>query len=296
MGKLAVISDLHADINHLKEELYFMRDYLESLNVTHLHFAGDVANKVDKALEVVYFFDQKINTTFHWGNHEMADIDKQTNFEDFNDPHFLNFQSKELSDSTVLLGVNGWYDYSFVPDAEEKEYRRKKNLYWYDRFIDRTGSDPQITEYICRRLKETLQTIPDTKKVILSTHFVPKEDFIIQHSEKYERWNQLNAFLGSKEFGAVLDEFANVEQVVFGHTHHRFTKQMLQQTMYHCRPFGYYYEWYLTRSFILKNHLADVFNPLKARTLLKHYSNAFAEYKKRYILNELQEGMVLLDY
>lgn len=67
MGKLAVISDLHADINHLDEELYFIRDYLEKLNVTHVHFAGDVANKVEKTLEVVYFFDQKIDTTFSLG-------------------------------------------------------------------------------------------------------------------------------------------------------------------------------------------------------------------------------------
>ncbi|GMA47918.1 hypothetical protein TMUPMC115_2185 [Tetragenococcus muriaticus PMC-11-5] len=296
MGKLAIISDLHADINQLNEELYVMRDYLQRQNITHLHFAGDVANKVAKALEVVHFFDQKIPTTFHWGNHEMADIQKQQNFEDFNDPHFLNFKTKELSENTLLLGVNGWYDYSFVPFADEKEYRRKKQVYWYDRFIERQGSDSEITTAICDRLKETLQNIPPTKNVILSTHFVPKKAFIIEHGEKYARWNQLNAFLGSKELGAVLDEFPNVKEVVFGHTHHRFFEQELQCTRYHCRPFGYYYEWLLTRSFILSNHLADTFNPLKARTLVKQYGQAFEEYKKYYFLNELEEGMVLLEY
>ncbi|MDN6663366.1 MAG: metallophosphoesterase [Tetragenococcus koreensis] len=296
MGKLAVISDLHADINQFNEELYLIRDYLEKLNVTHVHFAGDVANKVAKTLEVVNFFDQKIPTTFHWGNHEMADIDVESDFEDFNDPHFLNFKTQELTKSTVLFGMNGWYDYSFVPHADEKEYRRKKQVYWYDRFIERQGSDPEITAALCYRLQETLSTVPDTKNIILSSHFVPKETFIIKHSEKYARWNQLNAFLGSKEFGEVLDGFSNVKQVVFGHTHHRFTEQKLQQTMYHCRPFGYYYEWFLTRSFILTNHLAETFNPLKARTIVKRYPQAFNEYKKRYILNELQQGMVLLDY
>lgn len=296
MGKLAVISDLHSDINQLDDELYLMRDYLEKLNVTHVHFAGDVANKVDKVLEVVHFFEQKIPTTFHWGNHEMADIDNQADFEDFGDAHFLNFKTKELARSTVLLGVNGWYDYSFVPNADEKEYRRKKQVYWYDRFIDRKGSDPQITDAICQRLKETLTTIPSTKNVILSTHFVPKETFIIEHNKKYARWNQLNAFLGSKEFGRVLDEFSNVKQVVFGHTHHRFSKQNLHDTMYHCRPFGYYYEWNLTRSFISENDLATTFNPLKARTLVKHYPQEFKEHKRRNIVYELQQGMVLLDY
>ncbi|MDN6640639.1 MAG: metallophosphoesterase [Tetragenococcus sp.] len=296
MGKLAVISDLHADINQFNEELYLIRDYLEKLNVTHVHFAGDVANKVEKTLEIVSFFDQKIPTTFHWGNHEMADIGQQINFEDFNDSRFLNFKSKELTESTVLLGVNGWYDYSFVPQADKKEYRRKKQAYWYDRFIERQGSDPEITAAVCRRLKKTLSNIASTKDIILSTHFVPKEAFIIEHGEKYARWNQLNAFLGSKEFGAVLDEFPNVKQVVFGHTHHRFPAQKLQGTLYHCRPFGYYYEWFLTRSFILTNHLAPNFNPLKARTLVKHYPKAFNEYKQRYILDELQQGMVLLDY
>lgn len=67
MGKLAVISDLHADINHLDEELYFIRDYLEKLNVTHVHFAGDVANKVEKTLEVVYFLIKKNRHDFSLG-------------------------------------------------------------------------------------------------------------------------------------------------------------------------------------------------------------------------------------
>lgn len=296
MGKLAVISDLHSDINQLDEELYLMRDYLEKLKVTHVHFAGDVANKVDKVLDIVRFFEQKIPTTFHWGNHEMADINVQTDFEDFKDSRFLNFKTRELSNSTILLGANGWYDYSFVPNADEKEYRRKKKVYWYDRFIDRKGTDPQITEAICQRLRETLITIPSTKNIILSTHFVPKESFIIKHDKKYARWNQLNAFLGSKEFGEVLDEFSNVKQVIFGHTHHRFLQQNLQGATYHCRPFGYYYEWSLTRSFISENGLATTFNPLKARTLIKHHSHEFKDYKEQHIIKELQKGMVLLDY
>lgn len=46
MGKLAVITDLHADINHLgASELTKLFELLQEYGATRLHFAGDTANK-----------------------------------------------------------------------------------------------------------------------------------------------------------------------------------------------------------------------------------------------------------
>ncbi|MCZ1223521.1 metallophosphoesterase, partial [Enterococcus faecium] len=54
MGKLAIISDLHVDINKFGEsELMQLWQVLQKHKITRLHLAGDTANKVDRCLAVV---------------------------------------------------------------------------------------------------------------------------------------------------------------------------------------------------------------------------------------------------
>lgn len=130
----------------------------------------------------------------------------------------------------------------------------------------------------------------------MATHFVPKEEFIVHHTGKYTRWNHLNAFLGSKEFGETLSGFSNIEQVVFGHTHRRFGEQRIDDVLYHCRPFGYYFEWQLTREFVFENQLADIFNPTKMRGLLRKHQTAFDNYRAVHLLEEFQRGMTVIEY
>lgn len=56
MGKLAIISDLHVDINKFGEsELMQLWQVLQKHKITRLHLAGDTANKVDRCLAVVEF-------------------------------------------------------------------------------------------------------------------------------------------------------------------------------------------------------------------------------------------------
>ena len=128
MGTLAVISDLHVDINQLLDpHLQLIADYLQQNQVTHLHLAGDVANKKQRLLDVVAFFqNRQVPTTFHWGNHEMVDLTEQE-IEAFDDPAFLNFQTYRLSEKTLLLGINGWYDYQYSDLTSEAEILRLKN-------------------------------------------------------------------------------------------------------------------------------------------------------------------------
>ncbi|MDU6524043.1 MAG: metallophosphoesterase, partial [Enterococcus sp.] len=115
MGKLAVITDLHADINHLGTgEFAQLFDLLREQAVTRLHFAGDSANKIQQTLAVNHYFrDQGLPTTFNLGNHEMGNIKGEAMIEHFPDSHFLNLRYLPLNEQIVLLGFNGWYDYGF---------------------------------------------------------------------------------------------------------------------------------------------------------------------------------------
>ena len=297
MGRLAIISDLHMDINHLTP-VHFQQiaDHLKQQQVDHLHLAGDIANKKERALSVIDFFQrQGLSVTFHWGNHEMIDL-AEDEIEGFTHPSFLNFHTYPLSDTHVLLGVNGWYDYQYSDLTNEKDILRLKQLFWYDRMIHRQGTDPAISHEINRRLREVLTTIPTDKQVILSTHFVPQSAFIVRQTGKYARWNHLNAFLGSPDFGAVLADFPQVQDVVFGHTHRRFAPKCIAGAWYHCRPFGYYYEWEMTRRFVKERQLTDSFQPTKIRGLLRQHDDDFAAYKQAHLIEELEQGITYIDY
>lgn len=201
MGNLAIISDLHVDINKFGEpELMQLWQVLQKHKITRLHLAGDTANKVDRCLAVVEFFANKgLSTTFHFGNHELADVPNEQMMDHFPDPHFLNERYIALNEQTVLLGMNGWYDYQF---SELKDYEaivRMKRLYWYDRFIQRGKTDLEVNAEMLAAAKNLLDQLEAKKlEVILSTHFVPKRAFIMYQSAPYERWNKLNAFLGSE--------------------------------------------------------------------------------------------------
>lgn len=298
MTRLAIISDLHVDINGLfASEFSLLAEILQEEKITHLHFAGDLANKVDRAREVVaYFTEAGFVTTFNWGNHEMADL-TEAQIEDFPAPGFLNFKTFPLSESSVLLGYNGWYDYAFAQEVEPEKIPKLKELYWYDRMIQRTGTDPEVDAALLRHLRKVLNQLQKAgKDVILATHFVPQKEFIIyQTAPKLRRWNELNAFLGSAGLGRLLDQYDNISHCVFGHTHRHFPDLTRGKTVYSCRPFGYYFEWQLTKDFVFANQLVAEYAPMKLRGILRRNQAAFDAYKKVHLAEEFRRSMTIIE-
>lgn len=299
MSKLAVISDLHADINHFEEtELNILLETLQEKNITRLHFAGDSANKIEQTLTInAYFRKHGLETTFNLGNHEMGSIAGEEMIEHYPDSHFLNLRYLPLNDSTVLLGLNGWYDYQFSDLQDQEKIASMKRLYWYDRVITRSGDDPTVNHRILQQLDSVLQDLANAQyQVILATHFVPQEQFIVRLEGQYQIWNQLNAFLGSASLGKLLNHYDNISDVVFGHTHRRFDARQINGTRYHCRPLGYYYEWRLTRDFVLKNQLVEEYNPMKLRGVLRTHREDFQAYRLEHLKQEFQQAMTVIAY
>lgn len=299
MGKLAVITDLHADINHLgEEELTQLFELMKEQGVTRLHFGGDTSNKIQHSLAINQFFRSRgLPTTFNLGNHEMGNIKGEQMIEHYPDSHFLNLRYLPLNQQTILLGFNGWYDYGYSELKDPDQIRSIKNIYWFDRIIERFSDDQTVDREILRQLQLVLDDlVKKNYQVILVTHFVPKEEFIVHLNGKYQIWNKLNAFLGSRALGELLDQYKNVQQVVFGHTHRRFADQEINKTIYSCRPLGYYYEWQLTREFVLGNQLAETYIPMKMRSLLNQHQIEFAAYKKEHLIEEFRRGMTVIPY
>lgn len=299
MSKLAIISDLHADINHFEEtELKLLLETLQEEKITRLHFAGDSANKIEQTLAINdYFRKHGLETTFNLGNHEMGSIAGEEMIEHYPDSHFLNLRYLPLNDSTVLLGLNGWYDYQFSDLQDQEKIAAMKRLYWYDRIITRSGDDPTVNQRILGQLDSVLGNLAKEQyQVILATHFVPQDQFIVRLEGQYQMWNQLNAFLGSASLGKLLNRYDNISDVVFGHTHRRFDARQIEGTRYHCRPLGYYYEWRLTRDFVLKNQLVEEYNPMKLRGVLRNHREAFQAYRLEHLKQEFQQAMTVIAY
>ena len=102
--------------------------------------------------------------------------------------------------------------------------------------------------------------------------------------------------MGSEKLGELLDHYDNLEQVVFGHTHRRFDDKKINGTRYSCRPFGYFFEWQLTREFVLENQLVEEYNPMKLRGVLKAHEAQFKEYQKQHLKSEFEQAVTMIDY
>ena len=281
MTRLAVMSDLHIDLNHFETyEIDTLIKCLKDQKVTHLHIAGDISNH--------YFIDTKpflhklskeVKVTSNLGNHDMLDLE-----DDLIDN--LDFQVIDLG-SMTLLAFHGWYDYSYSGEKLDKILKRKKQL-WFDRRLKRLGNDPEICHNGLKRLDDILNDL-DTSKLIVAMHFVPHNRFTMTHE-------RFNAFLGSEQFHKIFVKHS-VKDVVFGHAHRSYGTVTIDGVTYHSRPLGYRREWDLTIDFV-SNH--PELNPTGTWNLSKRYNLVkkrpeFLDYEKKELANEFLSSMTLFD-
>ncbi|MCE2152745.1 metallophosphoesterase [Streptococcus thermophilus] len=284
MTRLAVMSDLHIDLNHFETyEIDTLIKCLKDQKVTHLHIAGDISNH--------YFIDTKpflhklskeVKVTSNLGNHDMLDLE-----DDLIDN--LDFQVIDLG-SMTLLAFHGWYDYSYSGEKLDKILKRKKQL-WFDRRLKRLGNDPEICHNGLKRLDDILNDLY-ISKLIVAMHFVPHNRFTMTH----ERFKPFNAFLGSEQFHKIFVKHS-VKDVVFGHAHRSYGTVTIDGVTYHSRPLGYRREWDLTIDFV-SNH--PELNPTGTWNLSKRYNLVkkrpeFLDYEKKELANEFLSSMTLFD-
>ncbi len=94
--------------------------------------------------------------------------------------------------------------------------------------IQRKGSDKEISQAINERLAETLAHLPQDQEIFLSTHFVLRSVYCAA-DRQVRPLEPPKCVLGSPDFCAVIDQYAIVWAVVFGHTHRRFEKKNLRE-------------------------------------------------------------------
>ena len=247
MVKIAVSSDNHFDLNKvpLTETIEEQAKFLKDQQIDYYLIAGDLFNDFQKTLDYVKQLSAQtdpIHILFIAGNHDMINGVTYEELENGSWPGYLNNQFVDIPDTDYrIIGLNGWYDYTFAvnEDKTEAEFRRWKMAYWIDGLISQPMSDPQRERVVINHLREQLQTAKFAhKKVILMTHFVPNQHFI-HYTDDFRFWNMANAMMGSLKFEKVINEFA-VNSVIFGHIHQRLDPIKIGSTTYYNAAVGYH--------------------------------------------------------
>lgn len=233
MTKIAVVSDLHMDLNHVDVADFLARsaDWLVTQGVQYYVIAGDLFNDFEKTLN----FSEKLQTilgdslrvAFIVGNHDMA---RGVTFDELAQPLsplYLHNRFIDVAGSDLrIVGQNGWYDYSFGDLAKYSiaEIAQWKRAYWFDRQIEQPISDPERMDIVLAETTQQLQQAVDAKKqVMFVTHFVPQKDYLFQGNDDRNLW-MLNAMMGSQRLGDLLER-GQVTDTIFGHLHRQFAPQ-----------------------------------------------------------------------
>lgn len=284
MKKLAIMSDLHIDLNHFGDfEIATLIGVLESEDINWLHIAGDISNHhYASSVPFLEKLSQRFKVTYNLGNHDMLDLTEDHIQE-------TDFKTYDLGEKT-LLAFHGWYDYSFSPEKTAAENLRFKNQFWFDRRLRRPLDDASLTRVICQRLDQLLSE--QTKPVIVAMHFVPHSHFTMTH----DTFKPFNAFLGSQTFHDVFRRH-QVSDVVFGHAHRSYGSVVIDGITYHSRPLGYIREWDLTIDFVNQRpHLnpTGTWNLSKRYHLVKHRED-FKAHLTKHLAKEFRQSMTIFD-
>ncbi|MEX2805691.1 metallophosphoesterase [Streptococcus sp. H31] len=284
MTKLAIISDLHIDLNQFGDfETDTLIAVLKKERISHLHLNGDMSNHFYTiSLPFIEKLAEHFSLTYNLGNHDMLDLSER-------EIEQLDFQVVPLGNRT-LLAFHGWYDYSFYPDRTESENLKLKKTFWFDRRLKRGMTDKELTVQTAQRLDRTLADLSPHHQLIVSMHFVPHRQFTMTH----EKFRPFNAFLGSQVFHDIFKKYA-VSDVVFGHAHRSYGSQTIDGIAYHSRPLGYIREWDLTIDFVNQH---PIYNPSGTWNLSKRYNAVkkqkdFLAYKKEHLAEEFRRSMTV---
>ncbi|MGT2910830.1 metallophosphoesterase [Streptococcus cameli] len=284
MKTLAIMSDLHIDLNGFSQvETHILIDLLHKERVDHLHIAGDLSNDHERiGKPFLELLKKECHVSFNLGNHDMLGLTEEQ-------IQALDGQVIEL-DGASLVHLAGWYDYSFHPEKTPAVHLANKNFYWFDRKLDRSHSDPQLTQQSLDKLEKLLQSTQQAP--IVALHFVPHGNFVPTHAY----FDRFKAFLGSQTFHDVFLKYG-VKDVVFGHLHHHHDT-VIDGIRYQARPLGYKREWKLVRDFLTHHpHLYDgpIYDLAKRFRAVKDHED-FKTYTLDHLSDELLQAVTIFRF
>ncbi|MFD1433113.1 metallophosphoesterase [Lacticaseibacillus yichunensis] len=242
--RIAISVDDHLDINKVDEHELIPRqaELLVKRGVALYLNAGDTYNDFGKTLAYFRRLQEALGTAaqvrFIAGNHDLVNGISYEEAQSDVDPLYLHEKTLRIpGNETVVIGNNGWYDYSLAepPQRSDAAYATWKRAYWIDGQIPQPVSD---RERMARVLATTEQALlaAQGKRVLYLTHFVPHPAYI--YFTGHRMWQMATALMGSAQLGALLARYG-VWAAAFGHLHKRDTPWQLDGVTYYHQPVGY---------------------------------------------------------
>ncbi len=248
--KIGIISDLHIDINQAFPVGTLLADAARRKELSCLAIAGDISNDSAETLKFIEELSSRCGIPVYFvpGNHDFwsangNEAETWRIWEQYRaHPACLSDKQIALNEDWVLLGEPGWYDYSFGnPRFSRADFELKKQYgrTWQDSLHVNWGRpDIEVHQRMLNRLEESLLAAQG-KQVVALIHMVGKKEFTVP--ESWPQWDYFNAFLGSKDYGELLERFA-VRYAAMGHVHFRHTVQS-GDTTYFCTCLNYHTQW-----------------------------------------------------
>ncbi|WP_155286455.1 metallophosphoesterase [Lacticaseibacillus zhaodongensis] len=243
--RIAFSSDNHLDINKAAAADIVPQQaaLLRSEHIDYYVNAGDTYN--DFGATRTYFHQLQAATgpntqiRFIAGNHDMLNGVDFATLESLSDPLYLHRRVESLPGTdAVLIGNNGWYDYSFGPSTlTATDFLHWKRAYWVDGQIEQPLSDAERMNLTLQWTERALQNAAG-KRVLYVTHFVPERSFIAERMQQDKIGGKVAAMLGSQRLGELLAKH-HVDYVDFGHLHRRDAPSTIHGVHYLHQPLGY---------------------------------------------------------
>lgn len=242
--RVGFISDLHIDVNRgygVKEAI--TQVCLED-KIDRLYLAGDTYNSAQQTLAFeIYMGKVGVDTRSLFGNHEFYEVGNK-----FNEFRSAQYCFPDILPGDIgVIGVTGWYDYSWARLGSLGQLRKGKTPggTWSDHRWIKYPEDvigDSATWFLNENVKELkdqsewLDSLGIKRKIVM-LHMVPHYSLL----EQSPNYIYTNAFFGSQVISDLVNEIAP-EYCIYGHTH--FAKDTrIGNTEYVCRPLGYYFEW-----------------------------------------------------
>ncbi|MBE5834259.1 MAG: hypothetical protein E7309_06440 [Butyrivibrio sp.] len=255
--KVAIISDIHIDINEKSKVDQYIKDWYKELvaakEAEALIIAGDISEDVQKTIAYVKELEEAANAPVYYvpGNHDMWNRDKKYESNDaiydlfLQDPHCLSGKKVELGDH-VVIGDIGWYDYSYANTEkftkEEFDSMTTLGRTWQDKYFNTWTDDNQAkSDQFNAAFKKALdETAALGKNICFVTHMINHDAFSVPDGTN--KFCFFNAYLGNRTLQQILTDNAYVDYSISGHIH--FRKDAVDAgKKWLCRCLGYDSEW-----------------------------------------------------
>ena len=243
--RIGFLSDLHIDVNvnMLDHAVSTVTQVYRENNLDKLFLAGDTSGDyyiTFRLIEMLRKDGLEVYTVF--GNHEYWSISYK-DAQLLNNDSYINEKAVVLDNNTVVIGIDGLYDYSFVLDVFNQhtlklpksiEVLTQAGRRTFDLKRNRVGDYREVFDSMENGLIKLLNEHKG-KDIILMTHYVPSEKFVKYLGDV--SWDINNSFMGSKRYQEIAEEYG-ISKVIFGHTHSTHN-EVINGVSYHCNPVGY---------------------------------------------------------